>query len=104
MYEPQIKISFNELLAQSHATADSHLAHAIESVDKHFGAGYAKQWPNVVIAFMNAAASDFQTSAKLKVAESIAAELIAAFDEHGQSVVAAGEHIANALAKQVKKS
>lgn len=52
-------------MKQAGYTANEYLMAAIESIDKQFGPGYAKENPELVGAFIQACAMDFQTAASL---------------------------------------
>jgi hypothetical protein len=50
------------LMRQAWMTAEDYLAHAIEGIDKYLGDGYAKRHPELIAAFMQTAASDFNAA------------------------------------------
>lgn len=49
------------LMRQAPMTADLYLRKAVQSIDEVFGAGYAKEHPEIVAAFMQACTVDFAT-------------------------------------------
>lgn len=63
----KITASFDLLLHQAPMTIHDHLIHAVEAIDKVFYEGYAEKHPELVSAFITAAASDFNTSSTMKV-------------------------------------
>ena len=62
-----VTASFTELLSQASDTAATYMRAAQREVDAQFGAGYAAKHPELVIAFMQTAASDFNASSTAKV-------------------------------------
>lgn len=52
---------FDTLFNQAPMTANTYMLKAIESIDRAFGAGYAQSNPNLIGAFMQTCAMDFQT-------------------------------------------
>lgn len=62
MYYDEISASFATLLRQASMTADDYLMNAIEGVEKRLGEGAAKKYPQIVAAYMQAAATDFHGS------------------------------------------
>jgi hypothetical protein len=62
-----VEASFDTLLTQASDTAATYMRAAQREVDAQFGAGYAAKHPELVIAFMQAASSDFNTSSTAKV-------------------------------------
>lgn len=52
----------SELQAQATTAADQYMTHAVGSIDRLFGAGHAKSHPELVCAFVQAAALDVLTS------------------------------------------
>lgn len=62
-----VEASFDTLLSQASETAATYMRTAQREVDTQFGAGYAAKHPELVIAFMQIAASDFNTSSTAKV-------------------------------------
>jgi hypothetical protein len=64
------------LLRQASMTASTYLGEAIESIDGRLGAGYAKQHPELIAAFMQAAALDFGAAVIAGGLEEIAENMI----------------------------
>ena len=54
-----IELNATELVLQSPVTITSYLRHAIVSIDGELGEGYAARNPQLIGAFITAAASDF---------------------------------------------
>jgi hypothetical protein len=54
--------SDGEMMGQASRTANEYLIHAVDSIDRALGEGYAKKNPELIGAFMQAAALDFLTS------------------------------------------
>lgn len=63
------------LMRQAPMTAQTYLIEAVRCIDTEFGCGYAKEHPELVAAFMQASASDFNF-ATLAKAICEAAEII----------------------------
>jgi hypothetical protein len=63
----QITASFDTLLGQASDTAATYLRHAVHEIDELFGNGYAAKNPQLIAAFMHAAASDMMASTHGKV-------------------------------------
>lgn len=74
----KITASPETLLTQSHMTAKEYLHNAIEAIDDHFGRGYAKANPTLVIAMMNVAEKDFVSASAIQAFQEIAEEVIEA--------------------------
>lgn len=62
-----IGASFDTLYTQASDTASSYMHQAQEEIDKKFGNGYAAKHPELIVAFMQTAVSNFNTSSTLKV-------------------------------------
>lgn len=62
-----VEASFDTLLSQANDTAVTYMRAALREIDAQFGEGYAAKHPELVIAFMRTAASDFNTSSTAKV-------------------------------------
>lgn len=61
-----ISATVETLLKQALMTAHVYLCEAIKSIDQKMGDGYAKLHPELIAAYMAAAASDFNTSVQAK--------------------------------------
>lgn len=59
----EITASWETLMNQASHTAENYMRDAITTIDQMFGAGYAKGHPELVAAYMNAAAQDFHATA-----------------------------------------
>jgi hypothetical protein len=57
--DTEITASGDTLMRQAMMTAADYLADAVRSIDAEFGAGYAKQNPALVAAYMQTAAADY---------------------------------------------
>lgn len=64
------------LMRQASMTANEYAVAAIESIDRLLGEGYAKAHPELIAAFITAAAQDFHTAMMVKAIER-AAEMVA---------------------------
>jgi hypothetical protein len=62
-----IEADFDQLMRQAPETVEIYLFEAQTKIDKVFGAGYAKEHPELVGAFIQAASVDFQASSISKV-------------------------------------
>lgn len=68
MYQSDyVTANFTELMNQASDTAAVYLRRAITEIDKSFGEGFAEKNPNLVGAFMQAAASDLHGATLAKV-------------------------------------
>lgn len=70
-----ITASFDNLMGQASSTASVYLSNAKQHIDDVFGKGYAEKNPNLVAAFIETAASDYNTSSTAKVFASALKEL-----------------------------
>ncbi len=55
-------ISVGDLVLSAVDTADFYLARAVDCIDARFGEGYAQKHPELIGAFMHAAAQDLHTA------------------------------------------
>lgn len=62
-----ITADFDQLMEQAPETVELYMFAAVAKIDKVFGAGYAKQHPELVGAFIQAAAIDYKASSDGKV-------------------------------------
>lgn len=58
----KIELSAVELTNQAASAAAIYMQAAVHGIDEQFGNGYAKQHPELVAAFMQVAADDFDTN------------------------------------------
>jgi hypothetical protein len=70
-----ITASYETLLRQAPMTAKEYMLAAVANINEQFGDGYARQHPELVAAFMQVCASDYNNSAVI-IAIQEAAELI----------------------------
>ena len=56
------QVTMNTAMRQAVITADVYLMGAIKLIDERLGKGYAKEHPELIGAFIQAAALDFQTT------------------------------------------
>jgi hypothetical protein len=68
---PEVTASAETLMHQAVATADVYLMGARDAIDHHFGKGYAVNHPELIAAFMRAAASDYRSAMILAVGQNI---------------------------------
>ena len=59
--------SFEELMTQACKTVENYLSEAQGSIDRVFGAGYARHHPELVAAFIRTAAQDFDTAVRYRI-------------------------------------
>ena len=62
-----VEASFDTLMLQAPDTVAGYLRSAVNEIDSVFSKGYAEKHPELVAAFIGAAASDFNASATAKV-------------------------------------
>ncbi len=62
-----VTASFEELLSQATDTTATYMRRAQREIDDQFGDGYAAKHPELIVAFMQTAASDFNTASTAKV-------------------------------------
>ena len=72
--------SNNSLLRQAPMTANEYILSAIDHIDQKLGKSYAKQHPELIGAFMHAAAMDFGAAVIARAIESITNSINANFD------------------------
>jgi len=70
----KITADVETLMKQAPMTVHLYLGHAIEMIDEKFGEGYAKENPVLTAAFVQACASDFNTSINNAVRQELAEE------------------------------
>ena len=99
MNDNQITASFTQLLEQASTTTSGYMRAARVDIDTEFGEGYAAAHPELVAAYMQAAASDFNTSSSLKVWQGIMEGLCDAMDSNAAAVSSALENIDNTFAR-----
>jgi hypothetical protein len=76
MFDSQtVSAGMTALMEQAPATVNEYLREATAAVDEQFGEGYAKAHPELVGAFIQAAAGDFHTSLMKMGCQEIAAAL-----------------------------
>jgi hypothetical protein len=88
-----ISADWYKLMEDAAGTAKYHLSCAIESIDNKLGEGYAKKHPELIGAFISAAAVIEQGSGLIK---SIL-ELRNSVDEHASTIWSSVEHIAERM-------
>lgn len=65
-------LSASDLMRQAMDTAHDYMLHAEHDIDEHFGAGFARQNPALMAAYMQTAATDFAATFGLQgVSESV---------------------------------
>ena len=62
-------VSWTTLVHQAWKTAGLYMENAVREIDEIFGEGYAKKHPELVAVYMQVAAKDYDTAARIKVAE-----------------------------------
>ena len=62
-------IVFCGLLSKSAGTIHDHLARAVECIDRIFGAGYAKEHPDLVATIVQTISAEFRTALTLRTTE-----------------------------------
>ncbi len=70
-----IEASFDALLDQAADTPAVYLLKAVENIDATFSPGYAAKHPELVAAYIQAAASDFNASTFCKIIEQAAVHI-----------------------------
>ncbi len=71
----EVSAGWETLLRQASITAEVYFQEAVAMIDSKFGEGYAKKHPELVGAFMNAAARDFASSSQVVAAQKITSAL-----------------------------
>lgn len=77
----KIKSDWKKIMEDGSDAAVSYLVQAVKAIDEKFGDGYAKQHPELVGAFMKAAATDSQGIQIAKAIQELAEELSKANSE-----------------------
>ncbi|WP_143540151.1 hypothetical protein [Rhodovulum sulfidophilum] len=72
------------LMRQAPMTAEEYLHAAIDSIDKCFGEGFAKEHPELFSSFLNTCALDAHTSFVTRTLEKVAGELGRQADAFGK--------------------
>jgi hypothetical protein len=67
--------TFDDLMHQASMTAHDYFINACKVIDDKFGDGYAEKHPELISAFMQTAASDFNTCAYTKILSESAREI-----------------------------
>lgn len=68
---PEIDQDSHAIMLDASETAKHYLYRAVDEIDKKFQKGYAEKHPELVAAFIRAAATDFATAMSLKAAEDL---------------------------------
>jgi hypothetical protein len=77
----EITADFTTLIRQASMTADEYLMKAITNIDARLGQGYAKAHPELIAAFMQAAAIDMGTATIAKCVDSALEEVAGAITD-----------------------
>lgn len=77
-----------ELMRRAMMTAHDYMTHAETDIDAHFGAGFARQNPALIAAYMQAAALDFAATFGL---QGVAGSIDHVADAIGDAADALGE-------------
>lgn len=70
------------LMRQASMTAHEYLVEAVKHIDNEMGKGYSKEHPELVAAFMAAAASDFRTAILAQAVQDGTEALVEAITSH----------------------
>lgn len=81
----RIQASFATILEQSPDVVDYHLSRAINSIDDHFGEGFAKQNPGLVAALITACVSEYNSTTQVKVYASALDNIASALEKIANS-------------------
>jgi hypothetical protein len=73
-----ITADWDTLLRQASMTIHDYLIHGVRCIDDKFGEGYAARHPELLAAFIQAAAQDFHSSTMAKIAGEVSEQLSAA--------------------------
>lgn len=76
----KITANWKTLLNDGFCCASTHFHQVIESIDSEFGKGYAKEHPELIGAYMNAAATEHQAVVIGKCIQELAEEIEKAGD------------------------
>jgi len=82
-------VSYKDLMSSAERTAHGYLRAAVASVDEVLGKGSAAKFPQLVVAFMDAASKDYHASM-------LSHRIAPALEALSESVRTAGESIAEA--------
>lgn len=85
-------LSLESLMRQATVTADTYLFAAIEAVEKRMGEGAAERFPQIVAAFVQAAAQDY-------LAGVVASRMVPAFEDVADAVRDAGDAVKAGLSE-----
>jgi hypothetical protein len=81
-----ITATFDTLLGQASDSAASYLYRAKSEIDKVFGDGYAAENPQLVAAFINAAASDMNAATNAKVSGAVLQEIARSLSDIAEAI------------------
>ena len=71
----RITADHTTLMRQAPMTAHEYFHAAIKSIDDRFGDGYAQEHPELIAAFMQTAARDFQTAITARTMQDAAEQI-----------------------------
>jgi hypothetical protein len=97
MNDNQITASFTQLLEQASMTAKTYMCAARVDIDKEFGDGYSYEHPELVAAYMQTAASDYNTAASQKVWQGIMERVCDGMDQDIGAVSYAVDELKQAI-------
>ncbi|KAE9648084.1 hypothetical protein EJA70_02870 [Pseudomonas sp. PB103] len=81
-----ITASYDTLVEQAPDTAGRYLRAAIRQIDAELGDGYAAKNPQLIAAFIKAAATDFTSSCSIIAAQEVAESLTSALQDIARSL------------------
>jgi len=82
-----IEIGYDDILRQSSMAVHDILLRAIDDIDKHLGAGYAKSHPELLAACIAAATSEFNNSAMIVAIQEASSKVGAALEDIARSLL-----------------
>jgi hypothetical protein len=83
-----ITASYDTLVGQAPDTAGQYLRAAIRQIDAELGEGYAAKNPQLIAAFIKAAAMDFTSSCSIIAAQEVSESITSALQEIARSLAA----------------
>ena len=78
-----MSVSYDTLLRQAWMTAHEYMRAAIQHIDEMLGEGYAAKHPELIAAFMEVCARDFQSGVLAKLVEDHVDSVVRALEGEG---------------------
>lgn len=81
-----ISTDYNTLVDQASGTIEAYFGEAVRAIDLKFGNGYAKNNPDLVAAFIKAAAADYNNAAMIVAIQEASSEVSGALHSVAESL------------------